>query len=183
MLSITKSFLNFPCAHAQYFDKAGECASLHGYDRSIHLTISGIPNERGWIFPFGGFKFIKGFLEYYFDHTALLSADDPRIDSIPREQLDQGGILYKLRTLPYGVSMEMSSLFIWEQLNPYIIQNSDSDVFLSKVEVREHERNSGSLEVSEKQAKSQKVDIKVPIQERFWEYKPPHQAMKDLGLI
>ena len=111
----TKTFMNLPCGHAQWFDKEpdgspGECASIHGYDRSVRLTFSGSVDEHGWIVPFGELAKVKSWLEYYFDHTTVLPADDPRLGSINPEMLQSGGLLHTVRVLPYGVSMEMSSL-------------------------------------------------------------------------
>ena len=148
----TKKFLNLPCGHAQHFDtnpdgSPGHCASIHGYDRSVELTFSGDVDEHGWIFPFGpALKPVKAFLEYYFDHVTVLPADDPRIDTL-EEATKPGGPLAELRVLPSGVSMEMSSLFIWEHVNAYIYNTSGGRVVVEKVHVFEHERNSGFLEV------------------------------------
>jgi hypothetical protein len=41
----------------------------------------------GWIVGFGDLKPLKDFLEYYFDHTALASADDPRLEKIYEHML------------------------------------------------------------------------------------------------
>lgn len=143
----TKTFMNLPCAHAQYFDteadgSPGECASIHGYDRSVRITFSGSVDENGWIVPFGELKVVKEWLEYYFDHTTVLPADDARLNSIPSSMLEQGGLLHTLRVLPYGVSMEMSSLFIIEHLGLYISHLTKGRCYVSKVECFEHERNS-----------------------------------------
>lgn len=156
----TKAFLNLPCGHAQYFDlepdgSPGQCASVHGYDRSAHFTFAGDVDEYGWIYPFGDLKPVKEFLEYYFDHVTVLPADDPRLGQITEELTAPGGILGTLRILPYGVSMEMSSLFIWEHVNPYIYQSTGGRVYIEKIELKEHERNSGYLEVDEATAKAQ----------------------------
>jgi len=79
----TKAWHKLPCAHSQYHDREadgsfGECASWHGYDRSIKMTFAGDVDEYGWIVPFGELKAVKQFLEYYFDHTAVMPANDPR---------------------------------------------------------------------------------------------------------
>lgn len=181
----TKSYFNLACAHAQYFDEdedgsPGACASLHGYDRSVHFLFTGTPDEQGWIFPFGKLKAVKEFLEYYFDHTSLLPANDPRLNTIPFEMLTKGGIIGTLRVLPYGVSMEMSSMFIWEQVNAYIYKITEGRVCVAQVEVKEHERNSGIFKVTEHKAKNHGRqhfrDEEFLIKKPIWEYETPADA-------
>jgi 6-pyruvoyl-tetrahydropterin synthase len=183
----TKSFYNLPTAHCQYFDKEpdgspGECAALHGYDRSVHFTFAGQIDRNGWLFPFGELKSVKSFLEYYFDHTSLFPADDTRIKSIPYEMTQPGGILSTMRVLPYGVSMEMSSLFVWEQVNPYIWEVTGGRVHVSRVEIKEHERNSGFIEVEENIADTQARSIinlgkKTLVKKARWYYIDPSDVV------
>ncbi|MNE12322.1 hypothetical protein D3C80_1051150 [compost metagenome] len=85
---------------------------------------------------------MKKWLEYYFDHTTVLPADDPRLGDIHAELLKVGGLLHNVRVLPYGVSMEMSSLFIMEHIGLYIQHLTKNRCYVSKVECFEHERNS-----------------------------------------
>jgi len=183
-LRSTKSYYNLPVAHMQWFDTdesgydfSGPCAKWHGYDRSIHFEFAGEPDKYGWIVGFGDLKPLKEFLEFYFDHTALASADDPRITKIYQAHADG---LVDLRILPYGVSMEMSSVFIWELVNPWIFQITDGRSYVSRVECREHEKNSAFIEVEEKiavrQAKrAEHILTKSP---NWTEYVAPHEVLK-----
>jgi 6-pyruvoyl-tetrahydropterin synthase len=155
----TKVFRNLPCGHAQYFDTnedgtPGHCAQVHGYDRHVEITFAGVPDEHGWVYPFGGLTPVKEFLEYYFDHVTVLPADDPRVESIPAELTDTGGLLGTLRVLPSGVSMEMSSLFIWEHVNHYIYKTTQGRCYVERVRVYEHERNDAMCEVDEATARA-----------------------------
>jgi len=148
----TKRFKYLPCGHAQWFDQEpdgspGECASVHGYDREVEFTFAGEIDEHGWIVPFGELKPIKQFLEYYFDHVTVLPADDPRIGDIPDVLVQEGGLLGTVRILPSGVSMEMSSLFIWEHVNAYIYEVTQGHCYVERVEVFEHDRNAGQVVV------------------------------------
>lgn len=185
----TKSFYNLPTAHCQWFDKEpdgspGDCAALHGYDRSVHLTFAGEPDEQGWIFPFGDLKEVKEFLEYYFDHTSVFPANDPRLDSIPTEMLEPGGILSTIRVLPYGVSMEMSSLFIWEHVNPFIMDKTKGRVWLTRVEVKEHEKNSGFIIASQEDCINNYNDnlfeITLP-KTALWDYVAPKDMLNAIN--
>lgn len=185
----TKKFLNLPCGHAQWFDKnpdgtPGHCASIHGYDRAVELTFSGDIDINGWIFPFGKeLKPVKAFLEYYFDHVTILPADDPRLETLA-QAAHPGGPLAELRVMPSGVSMEMSSLFIWEHVNAYIYHTSGGRVVVEKVQVFEHERNSGMLEVDIQSAKKQALNYSKTYPEHDflphiprWDWEAPKDAM------
>lgn len=186
----TKTFQNLPCAHSQHHDLTpngtpGACAAIHGYDREVTFTFAGEIDEYGWIFPFGDLKDVKTFLEYYFDHVTVLPADDPRLDDIPDEMWDFGGLLGTLRILPSGVSMEMSSLFIWEHVNPYIYHRTGGRVYVEKVECREHDRNSAMVEVDEETAKRQARQFNsfYEIKDRMqpvWDYEAPLRALARL---
>lgn len=144
-LKSTKAYHKLPCAHAQFQDYDGPCKTFHGYDRSVIFEFSGSPDEHGWLVGFGHLKLVKTWLEHVFDHTALAPAQDPRMEDIITAS--EAG-LFNLRVLPYGVSMEMSSLFIWEQVNPYIYKITDGRAWVSKVESREHDSNSGFIEIT-----------------------------------
>lgn len=188
----TKTFLNLPCAHAQFFDlepdgSPGECASIHGYDRSVTLTFSGSVDEQGWIVPFGELGRVKKFLEYYFDHTTVLPANDARIASIPESMTAEGGLLNKLRVLPYGVSMEMSALFILEHVNAYIMHITKGRCYVSQVECREHERNSAHVTSTRRAADAVYAKLKqftddyldkatLPL-EPVWPYQNPKELI------
>lgn len=153
----TKSFLNLPCAHSQWFDTnpdgtPGHCAGIHGYDRSVHFVFAGEVDDHGWIYPFGDLKPVKEFLEYYFDHVTVLGADDPRLAQLTESAMGPLGMLNNLRLLPHGCSMEMSALFVWERVNAYIYHTTHGRVHVERVEIKEHERNSGIVEVDEQTA-------------------------------
>jgi len=178
----TKSYFNLPVAHMQWFDTdkdgyPGPCAKWHGYDRSVHFEFTGDVDQHGWIVGFGDLKAVKEFLEYYFDHTALAGADDPRLEQIYQAHIDG---LVDLRVLPYGVSMEMSALFIWEQVNPFIYELTDGRVYVSKVECREHDKNSALIEVEQSVALEQgqgaeQFLLKIP---NWKEFVSPLEALK-----
>lgn len=152
----TKAFLNFPCAHRQWFDldaegNPGDCSKLHGYDRSFHFVFAtDNPSPQGmWVVGFGQLKAVKAFLEYWFDHTTVVGADDPQLEQLRQAERDQ---LLNLRVLPYGASMEASARFVWERVNPFIQQQTQGRCWIDKVEVREHEKNSAYVTVDKAEA-------------------------------
>lgn len=188
----TKVFKYLPCGHAQYFDKEpdgspGECASVHGYDREVEFTFAGDIDDHGWIVPFGELGPVKKFLEYYFDHVTVLPADDPRLGDITPELTKVGGLLGTLRVLPSGVSMEMSSVFIWEHVNHYIYKVTDGRCYVERVRVYEHNRNDAFVEVSEDTAKmdaQRKMSSGevLPLVAR-WDWEAPKDLIKRLEQV
>ena len=184
LIKSTKAWHKLPCAHAQFFDKnkdgsPGDCASWHGYDRTVKMTFAGDVDTMGWIMPFGDLKIVKNFIEYYFDHTAVIPANDPRLEKILESNNSLDLPMFKARVLPYGVSMEMSSLFIWEQVNPYIVQSTDGRCYLEKVESIEHDSNSAFVEVDKKTAINQGTNVeKYLICKDIWEYDTPETAIE-----
>lgn len=155
----TKAFLNFPCAHRQWFDQdeagnPGPCARLHGYDRSFHFVFAtDNPSPNGmWVVGFGQLKAVKEFLEHWFDHTTVIGADDPELERL--RQAERDGLL-SLRVLPYGASMEASARFVWERVNPFIQQLTEGRCWVEQVEVREHEKNSAYVKVDKQEALQQ----------------------------
>ena len=191
-IKATKVYKNLPCAHAQWFDQnddgtPGHCAQVHGYDRSVEFTFAGEPDEHGWIVPFGGLKPVKEFLEYYFDHVTVLPADDPRLEQLKgSDHIEHNGLLGTLRVLPSGVSMEMSSLFIWEHVNAYIYKMTQGRCYVERVRVYEHERNDAMVEVDEETARTD-AQRKIPSGELLpmkpeWSWEAPKDALKRLEL-
>lgn len=185
----TKVFKYLPCGHAQFFDKEpdgspGECASIHGYDRSVELTFAGDVDDMGWIVPFGELKDVKTFIEYYFDHVTVLPANDPRLDLITEELTQPGGLLGTVRVLPSGVSMEMSSVFIWEWVNHYIYKITDGRCYVERVRVYEHDRNDAFIEVDEQTAKqdaqSKMNSQALPLKSQ-WDWEEPKKALERIN--
>jgi 6-pyruvoyl-tetrahydropterin synthase len=119
------------------------------------MTFAGEVDENGWIVPFGDLKSVKKFLEYYFDHTTVIPANDPRLDAFHEVNEMTEPPMFILRVLPYGVSMEMSSRFIWEHVNPFIMNVTDGRCYVERVESIEHDSNSAYIEVTEEEAVEQ----------------------------
>ena len=80
-LRVIKRFGGFPCCHRQWRDR-GHCHYLHGYDRWVEVEWEGTRDERGWVVDFADLKVVRDALEYQFDHTVLVSEDDPCLEQI-----------------------------------------------------------------------------------------------------
>lgn len=134
----TKSFYGFPCTHRQWRANS-HCKFVHGYSRSFHFEFKCHElSKEFWVMDFGDLKDVKAWLEYMFDHTFLVSQDDPYKETF--EKLDQEGVI-QMRILP-NAGMEGSAKYVFEQVNNMITSKTNDRVWLEKVEVRENEKNS-----------------------------------------
>lgn len=182
LFSVTKTFEALPVAHCQYQDvnpdgSPGPCAALHGYDRNVSIEVSCAElDEYGWVFPFGAFKQVRAWLEYYFDHTAVFPAADPRMPEI-RKAMDAGFI--DARILPYGVSMEMSALFLYENANHYVWENSDGRACITKLEFRENHKNGGHFRIDYSKSMQNAMNFKGEqlVMKPEWEAEKPSDAI------
>jgi 6-pyruvoyltetrahydropterin/6-carboxytetrahydropterin synthase len=134
----TKSFKGFPCTHRQW--KAdSHCKYVHGYSREFYFEFACKElSEEFWVMDFGGLKEVKKWLEHMFDHTFLIAQDDPYLEKF--EQMDKDGII-QLRVMP-NPGMEGTAKFIYEHVNKMVAELTDKRVWVTKVEVRENEKNS-----------------------------------------
>ena len=115
------------------------CNMLHGYALSVRFVWSGALDHRNWVMDFGGLKVIREYLEFMFDHTALIAADDPRIDEF---RLLHDLKLIDLRIVP-GVGAEMFAKLIADFTIEWMgASGANERVKLVEVEVREHGANS-----------------------------------------
>lgn len=191
MFTVTKSFHKLPTAHCQFQDvcedgSPGSCASIHGYDRSVEIKIGCSELDvYGWVYPFGHFKKIREWLEFYFDHTSVFPANDPRLEAI--KQAREAGLISTARLLPYGVSMEMSSLFLFEQANGYVYATSGGRCAITDIEFREHDSNAGSFSIDIN--KSLEIGKRINdsntsqlVMESDWKFELPADAIKRITM-
>lgn len=134
----TKRLTGYPCTHRQWKAES-HCRFVHGYSREFYFEFqSSSMTEEMWVMDFGGLDEVKNWLSEMFDHTFLVSLDDPFLEKF--KELDQAGVI-QLRTLP-NVGMEGTAKFVYEHLTKVINKQTAGRVWISKVEVRENEKNS-----------------------------------------
>ncbi len=134
----TKSFYGFPCTHRQW-KASSHCRFVHGYSRSFHFEFESHElTKEMWVMDFGGLKDVKAWLEHMFDHTFLVSEDDPFKDRFT--ELDKEGVI-QMRVLP-NAGMEGTAEFVYKKVNKMIKQKTQNRVWITRVEVRENEKNS-----------------------------------------
>lgn len=134
----TKSFYGFPCTHRQWRAES-HCRFVHGYSRSFHFEFEcNELTQEMWVMDFGGLKDVKEWLDYMFDHTFLVSQDDPYKETFTK--LDKEGVI-QMRVLP-NAGMEGTAQFVYNHVNDMVSKKTNGRVKVIKVEVRENEKNS-----------------------------------------
>jgi 6-pyruvoyltetrahydropterin/6-carboxytetrahydropterin synthase len=95
-----------------------------------------------WVMDFGGLKEVKKWVTYMFDHTFLVAKDDPYLSDF--RKLDEAGVI-QLRVLP-NAGMEGTAKYVYDNVNDVISKLTNKRAWVTKVEVRENEKNSAFYE-------------------------------------
>jgi 6-pyruvoyltetrahydropterin/6-carboxytetrahydropterin synthase len=142
----TKLFDGYSCVFRQWKAEGTHCRFLHGYGISFRVWFEGELDERNWVWDFGGMKRANGhidgknpkaWMDYMFDHTVIISVDDPYLDLFKQMEVD--GII-QLRIIP-AVGAEQFARYIYEKLNTFVQEETNSRVKVSQVEFMEHNKN------------------------------------------
>ena len=141
----TKTYGNdrgFSCAFRQW--KANShCNQIHGYSLGFKFIFeANTLDERNWVYDFGNTAWIKAYLEELFDHTTVISYDDPLLDSF--KKLDEAGGC-TLRMVD-GVGCERFAEIVYTDISQTIFTETKERVRLKSVEVFEHGANSAIYE-------------------------------------
>ena len=129
-----------PCAYRNWKSDS-DCYLLHGYCRSFKFVF-GCKNldKQGFVVDFGGvMKEVKRQLEYWFDHTVILQADDPLVGIF--RKLEELGHVH-LRTFPL-ISCEGLAEYIGEYVDALLKTMTYERAWVISAEVIEAEKNSG----------------------------------------
>jgi 6-pyruvoyltetrahydropterin/6-carboxytetrahydropterin synthase len=138
----TKRFIGFPFTHRQWRAES-HCKFVHGYSREFYFEFAcNELTKEEWVMDFGGLKEVKKWLESMFDHTFLAAEDDPYLDQFV--QLDKEGVI-QLRVLP-NAGMEGTAKYVYDHVNQMVQKSTKNRVWVTKVEVRENEKNSAFFE-------------------------------------
>lgn len=140
MYQITKRFQGYPFAHRQHTHD-GHCKLIHGHnwDFEICLTSDHL-DENNFVYDFGKFKWLKEWFSERFDHTCVISQDDPELDRF--QTLHSEGFL-NLFIVP-SCSAEGLAKLVYEQVRTRLDNDADlieRDVKLAWVRVYEDHKN------------------------------------------
>jgi 6-pyruvoyltetrahydropterin/6-carboxytetrahydropterin synthase len=101
-------------------------------------------DENNWVVDFGGLKKLKSKMEDMFDHTTVISRDDPALPLF--EDLAKKDIVV-LNVMENGVGIERFAEWCWSTANDHVQEITNGRCRCVKVEVFEHEKNSAIYEV------------------------------------
>ena len=147
MFQSTKLFDGYSTIFRQWRAEGTHCRFIHGYGVSFRIWFEGELDERNWVFDFGGMKRAEGkidgmnpkeWMDYMFDHTCLVAEDDPGINGF--KTMDGLGVV-QLRLLP-AVGAEQFAKFVYDKINPFIVEETAGRVKVTKVEFMENNKNS-----------------------------------------
>ena len=121
------------------------CRFLHGYHLvgKFYFRAEELDNNN-WVVDFGGLKELKKTLRDTFDHKTVLSKLDPYLKEF--HNLHKLGVIDAI--VMDEVSIEMFSMYCLEQANIFL-KKIDSKAQCYKVEVFEHDKNSGIAEIKD----------------------------------
>ena len=120
------------------------CKLIHGYRLQCKLWFTAEElDDKNWIYDFGGCKEIKNLLEKQYDHTTVVAADDPELDTF--KLMSEKGMI-DLRIADKGVGIERTAEWVYENANKFVTEQTNNRVRVIKVEVWEHEGNSAIYE-------------------------------------
>ena len=147
----TKIFDGYSTVFRQWRAEGTHCRFLHGYGVSFRVWFEGELDERNWVFDFGGMKRAKGnidgknpkeWMDYMFDHTTIVATDDPGIGGF--RTMNELGII-QLRELE-AVGAEQFAKYIYDKLNTFVQEETNSRVSVVRVEFMEHSKNTAIYE-------------------------------------
>lgn len=139
MLSIQKTYSDLPFGHRQYRHQ-GHCRYVHGHNLSVQLTFCAHHrDDNGFVVDFGGLQSIKKLLADQFDHTLLISHEDPELLLFKKMHADG---LCDLRVAEG--SAEDIVRWIFEKANLLLRKEHDGRVWLHAATVWEDSKNSAT---------------------------------------
>lgn len=145
----TKEYVDaFPVAYRQWKadDKPGKvpgCNKIHGYSFSMKFYFGTDDlDARNWVVDYGSLSGLKEVLQDQFDHTLLVSADDPHLDWY--EEAEKRG-LAKVIVLP-RLGCEGLADMLYKYVNGIFIPEAwgtgeAGRIWCYRVEVRETQSN------------------------------------------
>ncbi len=79
----------------------------------------------------------KAWMDYMFDHTMIIAEDDPAINAF--KQMETAGVA-QIRVIP-ATGAEKFAEYIFNKVNPFVEEETDGRVRVTKVKFMEHGKN------------------------------------------
>jgi 6-pyruvoyltetrahydropterin/6-carboxytetrahydropterin synthase len=134
-----KFFDDYPCAH-RCWNHDGKCRLVHGYERSFIVTFeaSMLDPKTGFVIDLSDLKDVRELLAHQFDHTTVISHDDPALMEFRR--LAKLGVL-DLRVMDHA-GIEGAGTWVLKHADELVSLKTAGRVRVAKVEARENRKNS-----------------------------------------
>ena len=142
----SKVYDGFSTVFRQWKAETTHCQFLHGYGISFKVYFEGELDDRNWVWDFGGMKRAKtqidgmspkAYFDFMFDHTMIIAEDDPYLNAF--KQMDEAGVA-QVRIIP-ATGAEKFAEFIFNKVNPFVLEETDNRVRVTKVKFMEHGKN------------------------------------------
>ena len=142
----SKVFDGFSTVFRQWKAEETHCSYLHGYGISFKVYFEGELDHRNWVWDFGGMKRAKTqidgmspkeWMDYTFDHTMIIAEDDPQLAAF--KMMDVDGVA-QVRVIE-ATGAESFAKYIFDKLNPFVQEETDGRVRVTKVKFMEHSKN------------------------------------------
>jgi len=142
----SKVYDGFSTVFRQWRAEDTHCRFLHGYGISFKIYFEGELDEKNWVFDFGGLKRAKtlidgmqpkAWMDYTFDHTLIVAEDDPKVEAF--KQMGEDGVA-QVRVIP-ATGAEKFAEFIFSKINPFVLEETEGRVRVTKVKFMEHGKN------------------------------------------
>jgi 6-pyruvoyltetrahydropterin/6-carboxytetrahydropterin synthase len=138
---VTKKIAGFSTCFRQHRAKS-HCKYLHGYALQFVLTFECDKlDDRNWVINFGGFDMIKAVLKENFDHTTIISEQDPHYEKFV--MLDKAGLI-QLKIYD-AVGCEAFAFEVYTMIVRNLNIHSNSRIKLVSVQCIENENNSATF--------------------------------------
>lgn len=155
MLTCSKLYKDIPFAHRQH-NHDGHCAWIHGHNWGIKFTFEADHvDENGFVIDFGKLKFIKNWINERLDHALLLNEGDPYLEYLQAVLTDKQAWDHLADEIPPSyrnifahilvvpdASCEGLCQYVYDIMNPSVLELTYSRVWVKSVEIFEDERNS-----------------------------------------
>ena len=142
----SKVFDGFSTVFRQWKAEDTHCRFLHGYGISFKVYFEGELDDRNWVWDFGGMKRAKtkidgmspkAWMDYMFDHTMIISEDDPYIKAF-KQMAEAGGV--QIRIIP-ATGAEKFAEYVYNKINDFVHEETEGRVRVTKVKFMEHGKN------------------------------------------
>jgi len=112
-----KKIFKAEVAHRLVSSYSKRCQSFHGHSYTFEVVLEDyVLNDDAMLMDFGEVKNIGGSFLDAFDHTMVLSIDDPYHDRMV-DIMEEGNMRYM--SVPYNPTAEMMAVHIYQQLHEY----------------------------------------------------------------